>query len=81
MEGDVYHLRMTMLNREKNGEKDQFSRFGNLLLWVLLKSPGVLVERDNCFTVRERWEGRHVKPSYVTYRFAEEAPGERIRVE
>lgn len=39
----------------------------------LQRLQSVLVERDNCFTVRERWEGRHVKPSYVTYRFAEEA--------
>ncbi|CAJ1331043.1 unnamed protein product [Effrenium voratum] len=28
---------------------------------------GVLVERDKHITVRERWEGRQVKPSYVTY--------------
>lgn len=33
----------------------------------------VLVERDKYLTVRERWEGRHVKPKTVTYRFAEEA--------
>jgi hypothetical protein len=32
-----------------------------------------LVERDKYLTVRERWEGRHVKPKTVTYRFAEEA--------
>ena len=31
------------------------------------------MERDEYLTVRERWEGRHVKPASMTYRFAEEA--------
>lgn len=39
----------------------------------LQKLQCVLVERDDYLTVRERWEGRHVKPTSVTYRFAEEA--------
>lgn len=33
------------------------------------------MERDNSFTVRERWEGREVKPHEVVYRNAQEAFG------
>lgn len=39
----------------------------------LQKLQCVLVERDEYLTVRERWEGRHVKPVSMTYRFAEQA--------
>ncbi|CAK9010249.1 unnamed protein product [Durusdinium trenchii] len=39
----------------------------------LQKLQCVLVERDNSFTVRERWEGREVKPHEVVYRNAQEA--------
>ncbi|CAK9011448.1 unnamed protein product [Durusdinium trenchii] len=41
----------------------------------LQKLQCVLVERDNSFTVRERWEGREVKPHEVVYRNAQEAFG------
>ena len=55
----------TWLHRERAPQSSRFHAPGEHSLDH--SPPGVLVERDKHITVRERWEGRQVKPSYVTY--------------